>query len=294
MNQEVFLSGPREPGAGGPGAGVFGLADRPAPAGQGQDARPASSGGQANTATRPASSGKAASCNLNWLLSGRGPRPARAAPALPGRARASTSRTAKRLVDCLLDYTGSSPANKGKTGASQNNGNTGNSGTTHPNGSADHRRRPARARPCLPESRRGAPRGPLRSLLTNVSGLGAGLHAAQPGPHRPAMGGRGGDCRAAGRGACRARTPFERAARRARMQARRHGGRPAVYRCCRGRRTFEFESATESGHTERWSCLNDPTVRIVSVGQSVDVKRTIEVVARKDSGQPQILQWKED
>ena len=40
--------------------------------------------------------------------------------------------------------------------------------------------------------------------------------------------------------------------------------------------------------------LNDQTVRIVSVGQSVDVTRTIEVVARKDTGQPRILQWKED
>ena len=40
--------------------------------------------------------------------------------------------------------------------------------------------------------------------------------------------------------------------------------------------------------------LNDPTVHIVSLGQSVDVTRTIEVVARKDTGQPQILQWKED
>ncbi len=39
--------------------------------------------------------------------------------------------------------------------------------------------------------------------------------------------------------------------------------------------------------------LNDPTVRIVSVGQAYDVTRTLEVVARKQGGQPQILSWKE-
>lgn len=39
--------------------------------------------------------------------------------------------------------------------------------------------------------------------------------------------------------------------------------------------------------------LNDHTVRIVSVGEAADVRRTIEVVARKLSMQPQILQWKE-
>ncbi len=39
--------------------------------------------------------------------------------------------------------------------------------------------------------------------------------------------------------------------------------------------------------------LNDPTVRIVSVGQAFDVTRTIEVVARKQGVQPQILSWKE-
>lgn len=39
--------------------------------------------------------------------------------------------------------------------------------------------------------------------------------------------------------------------------------------------------------------LNDPTVRIVSVGQAYDVKRTLEVVARKQGVQPQLLSWKE-
>ena len=39
--------------------------------------------------------------------------------------------------------------------------------------------------------------------------------------------------------------------------------------------------------------LNDPTTRIVSVGQAYDVTRTIEVVARKQGTQPQILSWKE-
>jgi hypothetical protein len=34
-------------------------------------------------------------------------------------------------------------------------------------------------------------------------------------------------------------------------------------------------------------------VRIVSVGQSSQVKRTFEVVARKDGMQPEILQWNE-
>ena len=39
--------------------------------------------------------------------------------------------------------------------------------------------------------------------------------------------------------------------------------------------------------------LNDPTVRIVSEGHAYDVRRTIEVVARKQGVQPQILSWKE-
>lgn len=39
--------------------------------------------------------------------------------------------------------------------------------------------------------------------------------------------------------------------------------------------------------------LNDPTMRVISVGQAVDVRRTIEVVARKANMQPEILQWKE-
>ncbi len=39
--------------------------------------------------------------------------------------------------------------------------------------------------------------------------------------------------------------------------------------------------------------INDPTVRIISVGQALDMSRTIEVVARKQGMQPQILQWKE-
>ncbi len=39
--------------------------------------------------------------------------------------------------------------------------------------------------------------------------------------------------------------------------------------------------------------INDPTVRIISVGQALDTSRTIEVVARKQGMQPQIIQWKE-
>lgn len=39
--------------------------------------------------------------------------------------------------------------------------------------------------------------------------------------------------------------------------------------------------------------LNDPTTRIVSVGQAYDVTHTLEVVARKQGVQPQILSWKE-
>ena len=39
--------------------------------------------------------------------------------------------------------------------------------------------------------------------------------------------------------------------------------------------------------------LNDPTTRVVSVGRAGDMTRTIEVVARKQGIQPQILSWKE-
>lgn len=39
--------------------------------------------------------------------------------------------------------------------------------------------------------------------------------------------------------------------------------------------------------------LNDSTTRIVSVGQAYDVTRTLEIVARKQGVQPQILSWKE-
>ena len=39
--------------------------------------------------------------------------------------------------------------------------------------------------------------------------------------------------------------------------------------------------------------LNDPTTRVVSVGQAYDATRTIEVVARKQGTQPQIFSWKE-
>ena len=38
----------------------------------------------------------------------------------------------------------------------------------------------------------------------------------------------------------------------------------------------------------------DPTVRIISAGQAFDTVRTLEVVARKEGLQPQILSWKED
>jgi type II secretory pathway component PulK len=39
--------------------------------------------------------------------------------------------------------------------------------------------------------------------------------------------------------------------------------------------------------------FTDTTVRIVSIGQAKNTKRTFEVVARKDGLQPQILQWNE-
>ena len=39
--------------------------------------------------------------------------------------------------------------------------------------------------------------------------------------------------------------------------------------------------------------INDPTVRIISVGQALDTSHTIEAVARKQGMQPQIIQWKE-
>ena len=39
--------------------------------------------------------------------------------------------------------------------------------------------------------------------------------------------------------------------------------------------------------------VNDPTVRIISRGQALDTERTIEVIARKNGAQPQIIQWKE-
>ena len=39
--------------------------------------------------------------------------------------------------------------------------------------------------------------------------------------------------------------------------------------------------------------VNDSTVRIISVGQALDTSRTIQVVARKQGTQPQIIQWKE-
>lgn len=39
--------------------------------------------------------------------------------------------------------------------------------------------------------------------------------------------------------------------------------------------------------------IKDTTVRIISVGQSSDVSRTMEVVARKETTPPQILLWKE-
>ncbi|MBE7212060.1 MAG: general secretion pathway protein GspK [Gluconacetobacter diazotrophicus] len=39
--------------------------------------------------------------------------------------------------------------------------------------------------------------------------------------------------------------------------------------------------------------INDPTVRIISVGRALDTSHTIEAVARKQGMQPQIIQWKE-
>ena len=39
--------------------------------------------------------------------------------------------------------------------------------------------------------------------------------------------------------------------------------------------------------------VNDPTVRISSKGTALDTTRTIEVIARKQGVQPQIIQWKE-
>ena len=39
--------------------------------------------------------------------------------------------------------------------------------------------------------------------------------------------------------------------------------------------------------------VGDPTARIISVGQALDVTHTFEVVARKEGLQPQILSWKE-
>lgn len=39
--------------------------------------------------------------------------------------------------------------------------------------------------------------------------------------------------------------------------------------------------------------IKDTTVRIISIGRSSDITRTIDVVARKEGNPPQILQWKE-
>ena len=47
------------------------------------------------------------------------------------------------------------------------------------------------------------------------------------------------------------------------------------------------------GQVQALLSINDPTVRIISVGQALDTSRTIEVVARKQGIQPQIIQWKE-
>ena len=52
-------------------------------------------------------------------------------------------------------------------------------------------------------------------------------------------------------------------------------------------------NVTQNPAIQSLVALNDTTVRVVSVGQAVDVRRTIEVVARKTGMQPQILQWKE-
>ena len=213
--------------------------------------------------------GEGGKLNLNWLLAG-GDASRTALLEQYLAVRGLTFQDQQRLVDCLLDFV--SP-----------------NGTTHPNGTkttADGQPVPGRPFKDLAEVYRVANSEPLTSLPD----WQADFTLLSQGPVDLQWAGESVVAALPGVGVSKARTFVQQRAGPDRitgtaddLQFAGVGDAEALLNL----------NVTQNPAIQSLVGLNDNTVRIISVGQAVDVRRTIEVVARKVSMQPQILQWKE-
>ena len=213
--------------------------------------------------------GEGGKLNLNWLLAGGDPsRTALLQQYLA--VRGLTFQDQQQLVDCLLDFV--SPDS-----------------TTHPNGTktaADGQPVPGRPFKDLSEVYRVAHSEPLTSLPdwqadftlfsqgpVDLQWAGESVIAALPGV-----------------GVSRAQTFVRQRAGPDRITGT---ADDIQFAGIGDAEAFLNLNVAQNPAIQNLVGLNDDTVRVISVGQAADVRRTIEVVARKVSLQPQILQWKE-
>ena len=213
--------------------------------------------------------GEGGKLNLNWLLTGED---ANRIALLKQyfQVRGLTFQDQETLVDCLLDFVAPND-------------------TTHPNGTktaADGLPVPGRPFRDLSEVRRVAHSAPL----TNLPDWERDFTLLSQGPVDLQWAGETVVASLPGVGVSRAKTFVQQRA-----------GPDRIDGTADDRQFADIAEAelllnlnvTQNPAIQSLVALNDTTVRVVSVGQAVDVRRTIEVVARKTGMQPQILQWKE-
>ena len=213
--------------------------------------------------------GEGGKLNLNWLLAGEDlTRIALLQQYLA--VRGLTFQEQQTLVDCLLDFV--SP-----------------NSTTHPNGTkiaADGQTVPGRPFHDLSEVSRVAHSAPLTSLPD----WEADFTLLSQGPIDLQWAGESVVAALPGVGLSRAKTFVQQRAGPDRVT----GTADDIEFAAIGDAVALLNlNVTQNPAIQNLIGLNDTTVRIISVGQAVDVRKTIEVVARKQSMQPQILQWKE-
>ena len=213
--------------------------------------------------------GEGGKLNLNWLLAGEDVNRL----ALLGQyleVRGLTFQDRQTLVDCLLDYVSSN-------------------GATHPNGSkttADGQPVPGRPLRDVAELRRVAHAAPL----TSQPGWEADFTLLSQGPVDLQWAGESVVAALPGVGVSRAKQFVQQRSGPDRID----GTADDIQFAAVGDAEALLNlNVAQNPAIQSLVGLNDNTMRVISVGQALDVKRTIEVVARKTSIQPQILQWKE-
>ena len=213
--------------------------------------------------------GEGGKLNLNWLLAGEDPSRLTLLQQYLA-VRGLTFQDQQTLVDCLLDFV--SP-----------------NSTTHPNGTktgADGQPVPGRPFKDLSEVHRVAHSAPLTSL----PGWDADFTLLSQGPVDLQWAGEAVVAALPGVGLSRAKTFVQQRAGPDRIDGTADDIQFAVVGDAEALLSL---NVAQNPAIQSLVGLNDVTVRIISVGQAIDTRRTIEVVARKQSMQPQILQWKE-